>query len=226
MTRFYEAGIEPDGQPLPILYSFRRCPYAMRARMALVASGTPCRLREIVLRDKPDEMLAASPKGTVPVVVLPDDAVVDESLDVMQWSLGLNDPDDWLIPPTETVDDMMALIRQCDDQFKHNLDRYKYDTRYPGEKSTDHRQEGLLFLELLNGHLKGQPFLFGERACLADVAIFPFIRQFANTDRAWFDSLPLPELQDWLALWLDSEVFSKVMTKFPLWKKTGEENFF
>jgi glutathione S-transferase len=194
--------------------------------MALTASGTTCRLREIVLRDKPDEMLAASPKGTVPVVVLPDDTVIDESLDVMQWSLGQNDPEDWLHPASGTIDEMMTLIGQCDEPFKHNLDRYKYDTRYPGEKSSDHREEGLRFLELLNGRLHGQSFLFGDRACLADVAIFPFIRQFANTDRNWFDALPLPELQDWLASWLDSEAFSRVMTKFPLWKKTGEEGLF
>ena len=214
------------GGNLPVLYSFRRRPYAMRGRMALLNSGQTCRLREVLLRDKPAQMLAASPKGTVPVVVMPDGTIIDESLDVMLWALDQSDADGWLTPARGSLDDMLALIEENDGPFKTHLDRYKYDTRYPGENSMDHRAAGLMFLEKLNNLLVADGYLFGARPSLADIAIFPFVRQFANTDRTWFDALPLPHLQQWLADWLESDLFKGIMQKWPVWQDGDEEPLF
>ncbi|MEQ9526827.1 MAG: glutathione S-transferase [Parvibaculaceae bacterium] len=213
---------------LPILYSFRRCPYAMRARLALQSAGFACRLREVVLRDKPAEMLAASPKGTVPVLVLDDGRVIDESLDVMLYGLGERDPERLLAPETGNLDDMLALISACDGPFKHHLDRYKYPNRYEDEGAIaeDHRLAATAFLETLDGRLANRDQLFGGRVSLADLAVMPFIRQFANTDRAWFDVQPLPHLQRWLSAHLESERFQSVMPKFEQWKTGDEEPIF
>ena len=207
--------------PQPILYSFRRCPYAMRARMAISVSGRVCRLREVVLRDKPSEMLAASPKGTVPVVVTPGGDVIEESLDVITWALTHNDPQNWLSPEQGSAEEMHALIAQCDGPFKHALDRYKYSGRYDGVDPAGQRDLGAQFLATLDNRLSTHPHLFGTRICLADIAIFPFIRQFANTDRDWFDTQHLPHIQAWLAAHLDSALFTSIMTKYPQWK-TGD----
>lgn len=212
----------------PILYSFRRCPYAMRARMAIAASGVECRLREVVLRDKPAEMLDASPKGTVPVIVEPDGRVIEESLDVMAWALAQNDAENWLVPDLGTRADMDALIVECDGPFKRALDRYKYPNRYEDEGVVreDQRALGLAFLEKLNAQLADRPQLFGARISYADIAIFPFIRQFANTDRTWFDALDLPHLQAWLEGHLESPRFKQIMPKFAQWKTGDEEPAF
>ena len=201
----------------PILYSFRRCPYAMRARMALMASGQSVRLREVVLRDKPLEMLEASPKGTVPVLILEDGTVIDESLDVMAWALSQNDPGGWLAADGE------ALIAEADGPFKKALDRYKYPNRYEDEgvDKLEQRAKGREFLAKLDGILKDQTYLLGDAISKADIAIFPFVRQFANTDRPWFDAEPLPHLQRWLAAHLESELFQSIMKKYPQWR-TGE----
>lgn len=207
--------------PLPILYSFRRCPYAMRARMALSVSGKTCALREVVLRDKPAEMLSASPKGTVPVLVLPDGQVVDESYDIMKWALGQNDPEAWLAPPHGTLAEIDALVDATEADFKHHLDRYKYDTRYEGVEASVHRAEGLRFLHLLEERLAANAYLFGDRLTLADVAIAPFVRQFANTDKTWFAEQDLPQLQAWLKRFLGSSLFQSVMRKYPQWR-TGD----
>lgn len=207
----------------PILYSFRRCPYAMRARMALAAADITCRLREVVLRDKPDEMLTASPKGTVPVIITPDGSVIDESLDVMDWALVQTDPEGWLSPDIGTADEMRALIGRCDGPFKRALDRYKYPNRYPDEPlgRDAQRDLGSEFLTELNTQLAQQRFLFGDRVSLADIAIFPFVRQFANTDRDWFDAQPWPHLHVWLETHLSSDRFAQIMRKYPQWK-TGD----
>lgn len=200
---------------LPVLYSFRRCPYAMRARMALIASDTRCELREVKLADKPEAMLAASPKGTVPVLVLPDGQVIDESLDIMRWALGRNDPENWL------AGDDPGLIELGDGPFKHHLDRYKYPVRYadePGHDRIDHRGECLAILSDLNFRLSGRAQLLGETRSFADIALFPFIRQFANTDRDWFDAQPIPDLQRWLEGHLASGLFAAAMGKFAPWK--------
>jgi len=205
-------------RPLPILYSFRRCPYAMRARLALAASQQQCTLREVLLRDKPAHMLALSPKGTVPVLQLSDGRVLDQSLDIALWALRINDPELWLAPQTATYADMLALIAHNDGPFKHHLDRYKYAIRYEeGTDPTYHRHEGSLFLSLLNERLGDHAQLFGDRASLADFAIFPFVRQFANTDRNWFDIQPLGNLQNWLERHVTSGLFSQVMKKERTW---------
>ena len=203
---------------LPILYSFRRCPYAMRARLALQASGQRCELREIVLRDKAPEFLAASPKGTVPVVVTPDGSVIEESLDVMLWALEQHDPEGWLSPPDGDRDAMMALIARCDTAFKPNLDAYKYASRDTPEKGLEARGTGAAFLTELDTRLAQNPHLCGERLSLADMAILPFVRQFANVDRDWFDGEPWPNLIRWLNELLSSSRFTAIMKKYAKWQ--------
>lgn len=195
--------------PAPILYSFRRCPYAMRARMALWVSGLRWQHREVVLRDKPAEMLRISPKGTVPV--LQSEQVLEESLEIMRWALAQSDPQGWLLRPGE------ALIAHCDGPFKVALDRYKYDTRYGSDRQAE-REVGASWLRILDGTLKEQRFLLGAEPGLADVAIFPFVRQFANADRAWFDAQAWPHLGAWLQGWLDSEPFRAIMVKHAPWQ--------
>ena len=203
---------------LPILYSFRRCPYAMRARFALVASGWQCELREVVLRDKPPELLAASPKGTVPVLVEVDGTVVDQSLDIMLRVLRQHDPAGWLSPQLGTLDDMHALILQCDTDFKQQLDRYKYPNRFEGADAAAHRLHGAHFLADLNARLGASRYLFGDRPALADMAIAPFVRQFAQTDPGWFALQPWPALQGWLAGLVESPLWMAAMQKYPAWK--------
>lgn len=195
----------------PILYSFRRCPYAMRARMALAVSGTQCHIREVKLSRKPAELIAASAKATVPVLVLDDGVVLAESLDIMRWALGLNDPEGWL----ERQD--TSLIETNDGPFKHHLDRYKYPERH-GSDPVSHRAAGLELLAALNERLAGQDNLCGERRGITDIALFPFVRQFAETDRPWFDSQPLPHLQAWLARHLGSELFAAIMARLDPWQ--------
>lgn len=206
----------------PILYSFRRCPYAMRARMALLVSETPVRLREVVLRDKPEEMIAASPKATVPVLVKEKGTVIDESLAIMHWALERADPCGWL----ENRDAGAALIAEADGDFKDNLDRYKYPTRYDDVDPIEHRSAGLEFLMKLEEHIAENGQLLGNCPRLADHAIFPFVRQFANNDRNWFDVQPLPALNKWLAAHLGSGIFTTAMTKYPQWKIGDSEPLF
>ena len=196
---------------LPTLYSFRRCPYAMRARMAVAVSGVQVELREVVLRDKPPELTEASTKATVPVLVLPDGAVIDESLDIMRWALGHNDPEGWL------AESDFALIQQNDGPFKAALDRYKYPHRYELENGNANRDEGLAILVKLEVILQKQSFLSGETRGLTDIAVFPFIRQFAATDQAWFDTQALPALHRWLNKLLSSDVFASIMNRYPQW---------
>lgn len=203
---------------LPILYSFRRCPYAMRARMAIAASAQTCALREVVLRDKPPEMIQASPKGTVPVLVLPGGQVIEESLEIMHWALAMSDPEGWLVPLNNDREDIEALISENDGSFKDNLDRYKYPTRYEDADPLHHRAEGTVFLEKLEARLMQTACLCGDDFTLADAAIAPFIRQFANTDRAYFDALDLPGVQRWLQRVLESDRFLRVMEKYPAWQ--------
>lgn len=195
-----------------ILYSFRRCPYAMRARMALSISGVRYEHREVVLRDKPSEMLEVSPKGTVPVMVTSESAVLEESLDIMGWALAQNDPEEWL-----TRNDA-ELVETNDGPFKHHLDRYKYATRYDDADPAEHRAAALDILRELERRLVNHAYLCGEKRGLVDIAIFPFIRQFANADRAWFDGQNLPKLKHWLHGLITSDLFTGVMQKHPQWK--------
>jgi len=203
----------------PILYSFRRCPYAMRARMAIAASGVTVRLREILLRDKPEEMLALSAKGTVPVLIA-GETVIDESLDVMNWALAQNDPEGWL----SRKDD--ALIAENDGPFKHHLDRYKYSTRYEDADAEEHRTAGFEFLQKLEARLADSDYLHSPERGFSDIAIFPFVRQFRIADKGWFDAAPIPNVQRWLNTLMGSNLFASVMEKYPLWKGTNEEFLF
>ncbi len=202
----------------PILYSFRRCPYAVRARLALMVSNRVCELREVVLRDKPQEMLEVSAKGTVPILIDVDGRVLDQSIDIMLWALEQHDPEKWLIPEQGSVAEMLELIALFDDGFKYHLDRYKYPERYPGVEAETHRQEGGLYLGRLNARLSAAKYLFGNNIALADMAIAPFVRQFAHTDRAWFNEQPWPGLQAWLAAFTDSQIYNSVMDKYPSWE--------
>ena len=211
---------------LPILYSFRRCPYAMRARMALTISGQTCALREVVLRNKPPEMIEASSKGTVPVLVLPGGEVLDESYEIMHWSLAKNDPEEWLKPEIGDLEQTNTLVAENDGDFKHHLDRYKYPNRYDNVDALKHRASGGVFLKKLDAQLDGRRFLFGDRLSLADAAIVPFVRQFANTDRGWFDSVDFKFLHNWLATLLESDLFQSIMKKYPAWATGDAEPLF
>ncbi|MEX3012033.1 glutathione S-transferase [Hoeflea sp. TYP-13] len=202
---------------LPILYSFRRCPYAMRARLALRSSGKQVELREVLLRDKAPEFLAASPSATVPTLVSQDGSVIDESLDIMLWALGKNDPEGWLEPDVGSRDDMISLIEEMDGPFKTSLDRYKYESRYPDGDPLEERGRAASVLGGLDAQLKQTGWLFGSRASLADMAILPFIRQFANVDRAWFDGEDWPAAKDWLERFEASDRFGAIMGKYPRW---------
>ena len=202
---------------LPILYSFRRCPYAMRARLALYASGIAVEHREIELKNKPVCMLAASPKGTVPVLVLPDGQVIDESLDIMRWALQAQDPLHWWPNDPLRFTATMALIKDNDGPFKYALDRYKYPRRFGLEDGAAWRDAGAEFLLRLEAVLLTQPQLAGQQQGLCDAALAPFVRQFAHTDKAWFAAQPWPRLVRWLSKFEGSDGFAAIMHKHPIW---------
>ena len=201
----------------PILYSFRRCPYAIRARLALSASATTVELREVSLRDKPESMLIASPKGSVPVLVLPDGSVIDESWDIMLWALRRRDPGDWLGRNGRLVEVAMPLVIENDTTFKASLDRYKYPDRYPQRPRRQYRADGEIILQKLEQRLSETRYLLGDTISVADAALFPFIRQFADVDKDWFAATSYVRLQRWLKDFLDSERFATVMEKYPVW---------
>ncbi|MBF6033650.1 glutathione S-transferase [Pseudomonas sp. P155] len=191
------------------LYSFRRCPYAMRARMALRYSGVPVEIVEVSLKAKPAEMLAISPKGSVPVL----DAggqVIDESLEIMRWALAQNDPDSWLLENDARI---AELIDANDQGFKLHLNRYKYAERYPEQPMEVYRAEGALFLQRLDELLTDRDYLLADHASLADIALLPFVRQFAHVDREWFAQTPYVRLQAWLQRFLESDLFTSIMKK-------------
>lgn len=199
-----------------ILYSFRRCPYAIRGRMGLYKAGFIVELREIELKNKPEQMLKASPKGTVPVLVLPDGTIIDESLDIMKWALGKNDPDSWL---NADEAEMKFLIERNDNNFKHALDRYKYPERYPDEDCTGAREVCAEILNDLNNRLKKHQQILNNNIAIVDIALFPFIRQCAFVDKEWFNNLPVPHLQKWLQEHLETTLFKAIMMKFKIWSQ-------
>jgi glutathione S-transferase len=204
---------------VPLLYSYRRCPYAMRARMALLKADIAFDVHEIVLRDKPAAMLAISPKGTVPVLELADDVVLEQSLDIMQWAFGANDPQGWWSRSQST--DNLDLLRACDGRFKHHLDRYKYPERFDEADRALHRDAAVeALLKPLDARLQRSSYLGGETPCATDIAVFPFVRQFAAVEPAWFETLPLPALQTWLSDWLSDPLFEAAMTKLPAGRAT------
>ena len=202
---------------LPILYSFRRCPYAMRARMAIHISDQRCELREVLLRDKPPSMLEYSAKGTVPVLILQDGKVIDESLDVIDWALNLNDPDDW--QRSKDKEKTKELIKINDGEFKYHLDRYKYSKRYENEDPEFHRKKCLKFIESINNELNNSEYIFDDNISYADIVLLPFIRQFRIADIEWFDSLPYDNLKKWLSSFLNSSLLNSIMKKYDLWKE-------
>jgi len=208
---------------LPVLYSFRRCPYAIRARLAIARAGIACELREIRLRDKPAAMLEISPKGTVPVLQLPDGAVIDESLDIIDWALAQADPGRWLDTDLNLA---RQLIAHNDDEFKPLLDRYKYHERHPELSQSGYRDQASGFLNRLNDRLAANEGrgLTGSNTGIADVAIFPFVRQFAGVDSSWFDAMPWAHLSSWLRTWETDPLFLTVMKKYPVWQpdRAGE----
>ena len=196
---------------LPILYSYRRCPYAMRARMALKYAGIEFEIREISLREKPQSMLKVSPKGTVPVLILTDGTVLEQSLDIMDWALQQQDVAGWLSDAAAAA----ALIDENDGSFKLALDQYKYAVRFPEQPAEVYRMQGEIFLRKLELMLVETRFLSGDQVTLADIAIFPFIRQFASVDAAWFETAPYPKLRAWLQGLTSAELFQSIMEKQP-----------
>ncbi|WP_407658113.1 glutathione S-transferase [Marinobacter alexandrii] len=201
------------------LYSFRRCPYAMRARFGILFAELKVELREIVLKNKPAQMLAISPKGTVPVLELAEGGysgslVIEESREILEWALQQSDPQGLLNVDFVSAN---ALIDRNDNEFKHWLDRYKYADRHPELTQLDYRQKGEVFLQELESLLAKNRYLLGENISIADVGIMPFVRQFAHVDREVFYSLPYPNLQQWLRGWLEHPVFQQVMVKYQPW---------
>ena len=206
---------------MPILYSFRRCHFAIRARMALVYSGIPAELREVKLSDLPDSMLRLSPKATVPVMAFPDGQVIDESLDVMLWSLSQSDPGHWL----DIDKASQKLIRRNDEEFKPLLDCYKYADRHPELSQLEHRARTEVFLSELNQLLSHRPYLSDSQCRFTDVAIIPFIRQFAGVDATWFERCEYASVRTWLHTMLGSDLFQRVMQKNPFWQP-GDETIY
>lgn len=186
----------------------------MRARLALLASGIAYEHREVVLRNKPADMLAASPKGTVPVLVLPSGVVIDQSVDIMFWALRHYDPHGWL----ENEEEALALIAQCDGDFKFHLDRYKYPNRYEAANAVEHRAKASVFVSLVNHHLIQNNYIFDSCSGIYYAGYMPFIRQFANTDKAWFAAQPWPHLQAALAGFEACDVFKTVMQTYAQWQ--------
>jgi glutathione S-transferase len=219
----YAAGVFMLG----ILYSFRRCPYAMRARLALAYCVEPeqFELREVVLKDKPQAMLDISPKATVPVLQLTDDKVLEESLDIMQFALSKAPELSPTLYPNHLQHDINELIEFNDGPFKWALDRYKYADRYE-ESEAFYREQGEVFLTRLNERLEHSPFLIGDEVTLADLAIFPFVRQFAHVNKAWFEASPYTHLQTWLGHWLESPLFIRIMKKYTQWAVENEPVYF
>ena len=196
----------------PLLYSYRRCPYAMRARMALWCAGVQVDLKDISLRDKPAAMLAASPKGTVPVLHCTDGLVLDESLAIMRWALDQHDPQGWLLQADQP--EQLKLVQCNDSDFKHWLDRYKYAERYPEFGVDYYREQAIACLIVeLEQRLAATPYLGGQTPCLSAVAIFPFVRQFAAVDAGWFAQDLWPATRAWLEGWLQSPLFKTIMDK-------------
>ena len=199
---------------IPLLYSYRRCPYAMRARMALLVAQQPFQVVEIELKNKPAEMLALSPKGTVPVLLLPNGQVLEQSWDIMAWALAGAEPAHWW--QNAQSSENLELLRRNDGAFKQQLDRYKYPNRFADEGKTPEQHRALavsLMLEPLEQRLRHQPFLGGTQACATDLAVFPFVRQFAAVDPTWWEGAPLPAVRTWLAAWVSSPLFLACMAR-------------
>ncbi|GAA0821967.1 glutathione S-transferase [Colwellia asteriadis] len=218
-----------ERQSLPVLYSLRNCPYAMRARMAIFKTKQIIQLRDIVLSNKPSEMIAASTKATVPVLVLADGSVIDESLAIMLWALQQSDPNDLLHQKSHntannknTLTAMLVLIAEFDTDFKSCLEQYKCAKRYQEDNVVECRIACEQYLQRLEQRLTQHPFLMSDKESLTDIALMPFIRQFARVERQWYLQSPYPKVRQWLNNYLQSPMFTKVMAKYPLWLDNHE----
>lgn len=213
---------------LPVLYSLRNCPYAMRARIAIYYAKHKVALRDLVLTNKPDEMVKVSPKGTVPVLVINIEKktpeIIEESLDIMLWALHESDPDDYLHVETPSLlPEMLSLISQFDHEFKKCFDKYQCAKRYHEDSLENDREACEKYIVDLEKRLEDHTFLMSNKASLADIALLPFIRKFSKVERQWYLQSPYPKLREWLNHFLQSRMFSKVMTKHPLWLENREE---
>lgn len=202
---------------LPILYSFRRCPYAMRARLAIHYCDVEVEQRDILLKDKPNAMLEASPKGTVPVLVLANGEVIDESRDIMMWALQQGEDKYGLLGDKNQQNQIEAWLDECDNNFKPELDKYKYWVGYPEASQLEYRERAEVFIQKLENTLIQHSYLLGEKISIADIGIFPFIRQFANVDMEWFQQAPYPKVRQWLEGLVGSDEFIAIMEKREIW---------
>ena len=224
MWDFCEPSATVSTMTLPILYSFRRCPYAMRARLAIAYAGIQVELREVVLKNKPEAMLEASPKGTVPVLIQTDGSVIDESIDIMRWALDQHDPQDWTSPSCGSSH--TVWIEGNDSHFKYWLDRYKYADRYPDHSAEWYRDQTHDWLSQLDTVLRESPWLHGDHMGFADAALLPFIRQFVMVDLDWFHQAPFGALRRWLDNWLAAPLFIGVMDKYSPWQPSDQPIYF
>lgn len=213
----FAAAISCEAAPYPVLYSFRRCPYAIRARIAIEYAGISTELREVLLRAKPEDMLKLSPKGTVPVLLTVDQVVIDQSMDIIAWALTQRDPDNWLDNNSVHYREQGDLIDWNDNQFKYYLDRYKYADRFTQFPKHHYREKCRPFLDELESRLRRTQFLFANKSTVSDIAIFPFVRQFAGVDIQWFESSPYRSLNYWLKTHIQSDLFKNVMIKHNPW---------
>ena len=212
---------------LPILYSLRQCPYAMRARLGLLLAQQPVMLRDIVMTNIPKEIFEASPKGEVPVLVLVDGTVIDESIDIMRWALNKNDPQDLLYKnQSNFIENIQNFIQHNDNEFIEALKRYKAASRYHDVAEVEHRQQCEVFIKDIESRLSKHEYIFGDKPSLADYAILPFIRQFSRVNRKWYLQSPYPKLRNWLERHYNNPLFSKVMKKYPQWLDTKENVLF
>ena len=210
----------------PTLYSFRRCPYAMRARLALRLCKIQCIIREISLKAKNSEFLKVSPKATVPVLVLPNGEVLEESLDIIYWSLEQNDPSKLKVN-NQLGRKTSKLIELFDTEFKFHLDRYKYPSRYNIQNSQVHRDKAREILVQINTMLEGKNYMGGKNISLLDISILPFVRQFRIADMKWFDNnLGLDNVNKWLNIFLNSDLLASIMTKYKVWAIDDPVTFF
>ncbi|MEG3221707.1 glutathione S-transferase [Vibrio gigantis] len=217
----------PKESDLPILYSLRRCPYAMRGRMGIALSKQKVLLREIVTKDKPSELLASSPKGTVPVLVLPNGQIIEQSIEVMNWALKHNDPQDLLRSSNPTLSEQIQqLIRINDDDFIGHLEKYRASVRYRNIDVELRRHACEVFISQLEARLTNQPYLFGETPSLADFAVMPFVSQFVRVEKKWFVKSEYQNVGRWLRTHLDSKLYTQVMKQYPLWNETKQDCLF
>ncbi|MEZ8037315.1 glutathione S-transferase [Vibrio crassostreae] len=217
----------PNESDLPILYSLRRCPYAMRGRMGIALSQQKVLLREVITKDKPSELLASSPKGTVPVLVLPNGQVIEQSLDVMNWALQQNDPQD-LLRSSEPIlsEQVQQLIKTNDEEFISYLEKYRASVRYRNIDVEQRRQACETFISQLEARLTDQPYFFGETPSLADFAVMPFVSQFVRVEKKWFVKSEYQNVGRWLRAHLESKLYTQVMKQYPLWNETKQDCLF